>query len=64
MNMSRTCFLSLSDLCETMKHHGEASMYREIAKEVEKLTHVLYCTRLTNNTHKSLFELSGKEIFH
>lgn len=64
MNISRSCFLGLADLCENMKHKGEATLYREIGTNIEKLTHVLYCTRVKNVANLEMFRVTGKEIIH
>jgi hypothetical protein len=63
-NMSRTCFLGLADLCESMKHKEESLLYREIAQSIEQLAYVLYCTRSKNTPIKELFQTTGREIIH
>ncbi|MEI6810825.1 MAG: hypothetical protein WCK60_02095 [Candidatus Nomurabacteria bacterium] len=64
MNISRSCFLGLADLCENMKHVGEATLYREIGTNIEKLTHVLYCTRVEHKANPEIFRVTGKEVLH
>jgi hypothetical protein len=63
-DISRICFSDLADLCESMKHKGESLLYREIAKDIEQLAYLLYCTRTSNIPVRELFQVTGREIFH
>lgn len=57
-NMSRICFLTLADICDTLKHQGEAMLYREVGASTEKLSYVLSCTRM-NAANQLPFEIAN-----
>lgn len=62
--MSEACFLSLANLCETMRRPLEAKEYREIGMSVKRLACVLYCTRRRNTTVHEMLNLPKGSLAH
>ncbi|MEN9881117.1 MAG: hypothetical protein RLZZ308_300 [Candidatus Parcubacteria bacterium] len=64
MTLSKMSFFSLVDVCEKLKHKGEASLYKELGENVSNLVSVLYCTRRNAITTPFLLEENNYTTLH
>lgn len=58
-DMSQICFFELANICDRLRHPGEAGTYREIGTGVERVAYVLHCTRRRNPTVQEILAQCG-----
>jgi hypothetical protein len=61
MEMSKVCFFDLAEVCEQLRHKGEAELYRDIGHNIQKLTRVLSSTRAHKQTDTQVFTFCSNE---
>jgi hypothetical protein len=64
LQISKMCFINLADICEKMKHKGEAALYEEIGMNVEKVAQVLYAIRTSNPLRPYFFNIHHEIALH
>lgn len=64
IDMSQVCYHELALVCDSLRHKGEAELYREVGDNVKDLACVLSHTRSDRNPFESFLQDISQRILH